>query len=90
MADFTIGLTQSLKQEQTLSPQMLQSLALLPLPILELKAHIQKEIETNPALEIPDKEFSSSNNTNIEKTSSQRCHMGTSTSFTAVVSQLAP
>lgn len=74
MADFTIGLTQSLKQEQTLSPQMLQSLALLPLPILELKAHIQKEIETNPALEIPDKEFSSSNNTNIEKTSS---HDGT-------------
>lgn len=69
MADFTIGLTQSLKQEQTLSPQMLQSLALLPLPILELKAHIQKEIETNPALEIPEKEFSSLSNTDIEKSS---------------------
>ncbi len=69
MADFTIGLTQSLKQEQTLSPQMLQSLALLPLPILELKAHIQKEIETNPALEIPEKEFSSSGTENLEKSS---------------------
>lgn len=69
MADFTIGLTQSLKQEQTLSPQMLQSLALLPLPILELKSHIQKEIETNPALEIPEKEFSSLSNTDIEKSS---------------------
>lgn len=53
-----LGITQSLKQEQTLSPQMLQSLALLPMPILELKEHIQKEIESNPALEIPEREFS--------------------------------
>ncbi len=52
------GLTQTLKTEQNLSPQMLQSLALLPMPILELKAHIQSEIESNPALEIPDSEFS--------------------------------
>ena len=50
--DNMIGLSQSLKTEQTLSPQMLQSLALLPMPILELKAHIQAEIESNPALEI--------------------------------------
>jgi len=59
MADFipTLGLSQVLKQEQTLSPQMLQSLALLPMPILELKAHIQQEIEANPALEIPEHEF---------------------------------
>jgi len=56
MMDF--GLTQTLKTEQTLSPQMLQSLALLPMPILELKAHIQSEIESNPALEIPESEFS--------------------------------
>ncbi len=52
-----LGLTQSLKQEQTLSPQMLQSLALLPMPILELKAHLQQAIEENPALEIPEREF---------------------------------
>jgi len=50
-------LNQSLRTEQTLSPQMLQSLALLPMPILELKAHIQSEIENNPALEIPDSEY---------------------------------
>ena len=55
--DSMIGLSQSLKTEQTLSPQMLQSLALLPMPILELKAHIQAEIESNPALEIPDSEY---------------------------------
>lgn len=55
--DFGLGLTQTLKQEQTLSPQMLQSLALLPMPILELQAHIQQEIESNPALEIPESPF---------------------------------
>ena len=52
-----LNLNQSLRTEQTLSPQMLQSLALLPMPILELKAHIQAEIESNPALEIPDSEY---------------------------------
>ncbi|MGP1507306.1 MAG: RNA polymerase factor sigma-54 [Sphaerochaeta sp.] len=51
------GLTQTLRTEQTLSPQMLQSLALLPMSIQELKAHIQSEIESNPALEIPDSEY---------------------------------
>ena len=55
--DGGLTLNQSLKTEQTLSPQMLQSLALLPMPILELKAHIQSEIESNPALEIPDSEY---------------------------------
>lgn len=55
--DMNLGLTTTLKQEQTLTPQMLQSLALLPMPILELKAHIQEEIQSNPALEIPDTEF---------------------------------
>ena len=52
-----LSLNQTLRTEQTLSPQMLQSLALLPMPIQELKAHIQEEIEKNPALEIPDSEF---------------------------------
>ena len=56
-----LELTQNLRQEQTLSPQMLQSLALLPMPILELKAHIQQEIESNPALEIPEREFQEPN-----------------------------
>lgn len=51
------SLNLNLKTEQTLSPQMLQSLALLPMPILELKAHIQQQIESNPALEIPESDF---------------------------------
>lgn len=51
------GLQQTLRTEQTLSPQMLQSLALLPMPITELKQFIQSEIESNPALEIPEHEF---------------------------------
>ena len=51
------GLQQTLRTEQTLSPQMLQSLALLPMPITELKQFIQSEIESNPALEIPEREF---------------------------------
>ena len=55
--DAALNLNQSLRTEQTLSPQMLQSLALLPMPILELKAHIQAEIESNPALEIPESEY---------------------------------
>lgn len=53
----SLSLSQSLKQEQTLSPQMLQALALLPMPLMELREHIQNEIESNPALEIPDSAF---------------------------------
>ena len=49
----SVSLQQTLKTEQTLSPQMLQSLALLPMPVTELREFIQKEIESNPALEIP-------------------------------------
>ncbi len=73
MADFApgIGLSQTLRQEQTLSPQMLQSLALLPMPILELKAHIQHEIESNPALEIPEREFDTPS---LQTNSDQTCY----------------
>ncbi len=70
--DAALGLTQTLRTEQNLSPQMLQSLALLPMPILELKAHIQEEIEANPALEIPDSEFSSQVPTETETTLDDR------------------
>lgn len=70
--DFSLGLSQSLKQEQTLSPQMLQSLALLPMPILELQAHIQQEIESNPALEIPDSQFDMSLDSPAERTLDDR------------------
>ena len=67
--DASLGLNQSLRTEQNLSPQMLQSLALLPMPILELKAHIQAEIEANPALEIPDSEFSAAPENSSEERS---------------------
>lgn len=50
----SVSLNQELKLQQTLSPQMLQSLALLPMPIMDLKDYINREIESNPALEIPE------------------------------------
>lgn len=40
------------EQRQRLSPQMIQSIKLMALPIQELKEQIQEELEANPALEI--------------------------------------
>ncbi len=40
------------EQRQKLSPQMIQSIRLMSLPIQELKEEIQHELEQNPALEI--------------------------------------
>lgn len=40
------------EQRQRLSPQMLQSIRLMALPLQELKEQIQEEIEANPALEV--------------------------------------
>lgn len=40
------------KQELRLSPQLLQSIQLLALPLLDLKARIEAELEVNPALEL--------------------------------------
>lgn len=51
-----ISLTQGLKQQQVLSTQIIQTLALLPMNVTELNEYVQKEIESNPALEIPDYE----------------------------------
>jgi RNA polymerase sigma-54 factor len=42
----------SQKQQLKLSPQMYQSLELLALPIMDLQAKIQEEIERNPALSL--------------------------------------
>jgi len=42
---------QSLRQEQILAPQQLQSLEILLAPILELQTKISQELETNPTLE---------------------------------------
>jgi RNA polymerase sigma-54 factor len=40
------------EQRQKLSPQMIQSIRLMSLPLQELKDEIQQEIEINPALEV--------------------------------------
>jgi RNA polymerase sigma-54 factor len=40
------------EQRQKLSPQMIQSIKLMAMPLPELKEQIQEELETNPALEI--------------------------------------
>ncbi len=40
------------EQRQKLSPQMIQSIRLMALPLPELKEEIQQEIEANPALEV--------------------------------------
>ncbi len=46
--------TQSLSQQQFLAPQLQQSLQILQVPMLELRALIQTEIEANPTLEMED------------------------------------
>jgi RNA polymerase sigma-54 factor len=45
----SLSLTTSL--QQTLTPQQIQYLKLLQLPILQLEQHIRQEIEENPMLE---------------------------------------
>ena len=40
------------EQRQKLSPQMIQSIRLMSLPLPELKTEIQQELEANPALEV--------------------------------------
>ena len=44
-------LTQTQRQELKLSPQQIQLMKLLQLPIIELEQRIKEEIEANPALE---------------------------------------
>jgi RNA polymerase sigma-54 factor len=47
----TMSLTQSQQLQMVLAPQLRQSLEMLQLPILELRALIQQEMEQNPTLE---------------------------------------
>ncbi|MDD3998395.1 MAG: RNA polymerase sigma-54 factor, partial [Sphaerochaetaceae bacterium] len=53
MMDTSVGLNQSLKQQLTLSPQLIQSFEILAMSVLELQQRVKTEIEANPALEIP-------------------------------------
>jgi RNA polymerase sigma-54 factor len=49
----SLGLQQTLKQQLTLSPQLIQTFEILAMSTLELQQKIKAEIEQNPALEIP-------------------------------------
>jgi len=51
MANQYLSQTQSQKQLQVLAPQLRQSLEMLQVPILELRALIEQELEQNPTLE---------------------------------------
>jgi RNA polymerase sigma-54 factor len=44
-------------QTQKLSPQMLQSVKLMALPLVDLQAAISAELDSNPALELIEKDF---------------------------------
>ena len=52
--DVTMQLGQSQRLEQTLSPQLLQSVTILQKNSLELETAIKEEVEANPLLELDD------------------------------------
>jgi len=51
MNNQTLSLNQDQRQIQAMAPQLRQSLELLQVPMLELRALIQKELQQNPVLE---------------------------------------
>ncbi len=51
MPNASLGMSQQLSQKMIMAPQLRQSLELLQLPVLELRAMIQQEIERNPVLD---------------------------------------
>ena len=51
MAEQSLGLVQSQRMEQSLTPQMLQSLKILQAPILDLQLMVRSEMDQNPTLE---------------------------------------
>lgn len=55
-------------QKLKLSPQMLQSIRIMALPLLDLKIRIQRELEENPALELIDNRETLSLDSLSEKT----------------------
>ena len=50
--DLGIQLKQGMKLDQTLSPQMLQSIKMLQMNSMELETAISQELEVNPLLEM--------------------------------------
>ena len=67
-----LKLNQNLSQKQVqrleLRPQMLQSLHLLSLPVMELETHLKDELISNPMLEMNETSDSDSNETSSEET----------------------
>ncbi len=51
MAEQSLGLVQHQRMEQSLTPQMLQSLKILQVPILDLQLMVRTEMDQNPTLE---------------------------------------
>jgi RNA polymerase sigma-54 factor len=51
MPEQSLGLVQQQRMEQSLTPQMLQSLKILQVPILDLQLMIRTEMDQNPTLE---------------------------------------
>ncbi len=51
--------SQQMRLEQRLSPQLVQSMEILQLPLLALEARVREELEMNPVLEEPETEPSS-------------------------------
>ncbi|HAS81085.1 MAG TPA: RNA polymerase sigma-54 factor, partial [Verrucomicrobia bacterium] len=51
MPSQSLSLSQSQQMQMVLAPQLRQSLEMLQVPILELRAMVQKELEMNPTLE---------------------------------------
>src|SRR6202162_5031884 len=48
------GMQQRLDQRMILAPRMIQSMEILQLPIMDLQARIQQELQENPVLELKD------------------------------------
>ncbi len=51
MVEQSLGLVQHQRMEQSLTPQMLQSLKILQVPILDLQLMVREEMDQNPTLE---------------------------------------
>lgn len=52
MSGFSMSTSMRMSQQQKLSPQMIQSINILALPVDELRERIEEEVDKNPALEI--------------------------------------
>ena len=51
MVEQSLGMVQQQRMEQSLTPQMLQSLKILQVPILDLQLMVREEMDQNPTLE---------------------------------------